>query len=122
MKLIMQNEPNFRKSQMFIILIMTTNYNEKLKLDTWLKQTQTNPIYGEQSRTILSRRSLLAKTDLFVLTNVRIRTSVFEPALRIVIGLQGRRNHIADGVIFSQILLRCCGDLLCQLPPVEQPL
>jgi hypothetical protein len=47
MKLIMRNEPNFRKSQMFITLVLTTNYSEKLKMDTWSKRTQTNPIYSE---------------------------------------------------------------------------
>ena len=40
----MQNEPNFSKSQMFITLIRTTNYNKKWTLDTWSKRTQTNPI------------------------------------------------------------------------------
>src|SRR4030042_979425 len=48
----MQNEPNFSKSQMFITIAITSNYSEKCKLDTWSKRTQTNPIYGEQSRTI----------------------------------------------------------------------
>ena len=43
----MQNEPNFQKSQMFITAISTTNYNGKLTMDTWLKQTQTKPIYNE---------------------------------------------------------------------------
>jgi len=47
----MRNEPNFSKSQMFITLITTTNYSKKWTLDTWSKRTQTNPIYGEQSRT-----------------------------------------------------------------------
>jgi hypothetical protein len=46
----MQNKPNFSKSQMFIIAIKTTNYSEKMKVDTWSKQTQSNPI--------LSRRNL----------------------------------------------------------------
>jgi hypothetical protein len=40
----MQNKANFRKSQMFITLISTTNYNEKYAMDTWSKQTQTKPI------------------------------------------------------------------------------
>jgi ribonuclease HII len=44
MKLIMQNEPNFSKSQMFINLISTTNYNKKSTMDTWSKRTQTKPI------------------------------------------------------------------------------
>jgi ribonuclease HII len=44
MKLIMQNKANFQKSQMFITLISTTNYNEKCTLDTWSKRTQTKPI------------------------------------------------------------------------------
>jgi hypothetical protein len=44
MKLIMQNKPNFQKSQMFITVISTMNYSEKCKLDTWSKQTQTKPI------------------------------------------------------------------------------
>jgi len=41
---IMQNEPNFQKSQMIITLLKTTNYNEKRALDTLSKQTQSNPI------------------------------------------------------------------------------
>jgi hypothetical protein len=44
MKLIMQNKAKFQKSQMFITLMKTMNYNEKYKLDTWSKQTQTKPI------------------------------------------------------------------------------
>jgi len=40
----MQNEPNFQKSQVFITSRKTSNYGEKHTLDTWLKQTQTNPI------------------------------------------------------------------------------
>ncbi len=40
----MQNEPNFQKSQMFITVILTTNYSEKSTLDTWSKRTQTKPI------------------------------------------------------------------------------
>jgi hypothetical protein len=39
----MRNKANFSKSQMFITVILTTNYNEKLKLDTWSKQTQSKP-------------------------------------------------------------------------------
>ena len=39
----MRNEPNFQKSQMLVTLLNKTNYNEKMKLDTWSKQTQTNP-------------------------------------------------------------------------------
>ena len=40
----MQNKANFRKSQMFITVVLITNYNEKTKLDTWSKRTQTKPI------------------------------------------------------------------------------
>jgi hypothetical protein len=40
----MRNEPNFSKSQMFITLIKTTNYNKKWTMDTWSKRTQTKPI------------------------------------------------------------------------------
>jgi endonuclease/exonuclease/phosphatase family metal-dependent hydrolase len=40
----MRNEPNFQKSQMFIKAVTTTNYNEKLTMDTWSKRTQTKPI------------------------------------------------------------------------------
>jgi SUMO ligase MMS21 Smc5/6 complex component len=39
---------------MFISSIITTNCNEKLKLDTWSKRTQSKPTCGEQSRTICS--------------------------------------------------------------------
>jgi hypothetical protein len=40
----MQNEPNLRQSQIFITALSTRSYNEKMKLDTWSKQTQTKPI------------------------------------------------------------------------------
>jgi hypothetical protein len=40
----MRNKANFRKSQMFITVVSTMNYNEKWTMDTWSKQTQTNPI------------------------------------------------------------------------------
>jgi len=49
MKLIMRNEANFQKSQMFITVISTMNYSEKMKLDTWSKQTQTKPILVRHS-------------------------------------------------------------------------
>jgi 16S rRNA (uracil1498-N3)-methyltransferase len=50
----MSNKPNFPKSQMFVTQVLTMNYNEKLKMDTWSKQTQmplgmacaTKPILG----------------------------------------------------------------------------
>jgi hypothetical protein len=42
---IMQNEPNFRNGEMFLTPVTSTAYNEKCKLDTWSKRTQTNPIY-----------------------------------------------------------------------------
>jgi hypothetical protein len=45
----MQNKPNFSKSQMFITTITTKSYSEKSKLDTWSKQTQSNPIHSEQA-------------------------------------------------------------------------
>src|SRR4030042_6279283 len=47
MILIMRNEPNLRQSQIFITAIITMTCNEKRKLDTWSKRTQTNPIYSE---------------------------------------------------------------------------
>ena len=39
-----QNKPNFRKTKMNIIPYMTRNYNEKWTMDSWSKQTQSNPI------------------------------------------------------------------------------
>ncbi len=44
----MPNEPNLGQSQIFISPMKTTDYNEKSKLDTWSKRTQTNPIYKAQ--------------------------------------------------------------------------
>ena len=44
MKLIMRNEANFSKSQIFITAVLTTNYNKKATVDTWPKRTQTKPI------------------------------------------------------------------------------
>jgi hypothetical protein len=43
--LIMRNEPNFRKSQIFITAVTTMDYNEKSTMDTWSNQTQTKPIF-----------------------------------------------------------------------------
>ncbi len=50
----MQNKPNLQKSQMFITAVKTTNYSEKLKMDTWSKRTQTNPTCSELVEPILS--------------------------------------------------------------------
>jgi hypothetical protein len=49
MILIMRNEPNFQKSQMFITATVTMNCSEKMKLDTWSKRTQTNPIQSQSN-------------------------------------------------------------------------
>jgi hypothetical protein len=59
-ELIMQNEPNFSKSQIFITLIITTNYNKKWTLDTWSKQTQTKPI---------SQMPKIVVTAVYTMTN-----------------------------------------------------
>src|SRR4030042_521582 len=40
----MQNEPNLRQNQTFITTMNIMSYNEKIKLDTWSKRTQTKPI------------------------------------------------------------------------------
>jgi hypothetical protein len=112
MKLIMRNEPNFQKSQMFITVVSTRNYNEKCELDTWSKRTQTKPILPALTagKIALSEVEGPVESILFATRNVglspvrdalRQTASVFEPALGIVVGLQGRRNHIADGVILS---------------------
>jgi hypothetical protein len=51
----MQNEANFSKSQVFITVAMTMNYNGKSTMDTWSKRTQTKPILSAVT---------LAKADL----------------------------------------------------------
>ncbi len=51
----MQNKANFQKSQMFITSMKTTNYNEKMKMDTWSKRTQSNPTRSELACTELCR-------------------------------------------------------------------
>jgi len=61
----MQNKPNFSKSQVFITVVLTRNYNEKSTMDTWSKQTQTNPILSRaQSRDLLKQLQSLATADL----------------------------------------------------------
>jgi hypothetical protein len=40
----MPNKANLSKSQMFITTVSTKSYSEKMKLDTWSKQTQSKPI------------------------------------------------------------------------------
>jgi len=59
----MQNEPNFQKSQMFITEMMTRNYNEKYTMDTWSKQTQSNPICSEPVEPISNQ--LLSLSGVF---------------------------------------------------------
>jgi len=50
----MRNKANFRKSQMFITVVPTMNYNEKLAMDTWSKQSQTKPTCPERGRRVYS--------------------------------------------------------------------
>ncbi len=40
----MPNKANLGQSQIFVTPVSTMTYNEKLKLDTWSKRTQTKPI------------------------------------------------------------------------------
>jgi len=42
----MQNKANLRKSQMDVKLNMSSDYEEKIELDIWWKQTQSKPISG----------------------------------------------------------------------------
>jgi hypothetical protein len=60
----MQNKPNLSKSQIFITSIRIMNYNTKQTLDTWSKQTQTNPICPERSRRIYGERSRTTCSEL----------------------------------------------------------
>jgi hypothetical protein len=62
----MRNEPNFQKPKIFVTAIITTNYNEKLTMDTWSKRTQTNPIYGEQTCLERSRKSRTIYGQVFI--------------------------------------------------------
>jgi hypothetical protein len=72
----MRNKPNFQKSQMFITVVSTTNYNEKLKLDTWSKQTQmplgmayaTKPILS----TLLAGKIALSGVEGPIKTNIHL--------------------------------------------------
>jgi hypothetical protein len=65
---------------MFITVISTTNYNEKCKLDTWSKQTQTKPI-SKGKLTIKENGVVLLRNDSVVLN----RTGEFsvKPILKI---------------------------------------
>jgi len=47
---IMQNKPNLGQSQNFITAVLKKNCNRKCELDTWSKQTQSNPILYRLSR------------------------------------------------------------------------
>jgi hypothetical protein len=55
----MRNKPNFQKSQIFITAISTMDYSEKMKLDTWSKQTQTKPILFGLKRYWFSLRTMV---------------------------------------------------------------
>jgi hypothetical protein len=74
--LIMQNKPNFSKSQMFITASITTNYNEKSAVDTWSKQTQFKPKTKPkqtQSNPILSAVALAEATIVFRIASCVMR-------------------------------------------------
>jgi hypothetical protein len=45
----MSNKANLGQSQIFITSMKAKSYNEKMKLDTWSKQTQSNPILNRIS-------------------------------------------------------------------------
>ena len=76
-ELIMRNEANFPKSQMFITLIRTTNYNKKWTMDTWSKRTQTNPIYSELACTEQGR-----SVESILPASSRIHPSINPPLLK----------------------------------------
>jgi len=50
---IMQNKPNLLDNQMIATLVKTITNNNEQRTTNYSKQTQTNPIYGEQRRTNL---------------------------------------------------------------------
>jgi hypothetical protein len=92
----MQNEANFQKSQVVVTQVLTTNYNEKCKMDTWSKRTQTKPILPApmagkialslvegpvQDRTILSRLSAIALAT----AEAQPTMSVVEPSKSLLI-------------------------------------
>ena len=69
----MRNEPNFQKSQMVVTLVKTMSYNEKCKMDTWSKRTQTNPIlpaYVAGKIALSEVEGCLQKTFIDELANV----------------------------------------------------
>jgi hypothetical protein len=60
-RLFMQNEPNFRKSQMNVNKVLTKNYE---KMDTWWsgkKQSQTNPNKAKSKKAKMNVTSALTK-------------------------------------------------------------
>jgi hypothetical protein len=69
----MPNEPNLRQSQIFITAMNTTSYNEKSKLDTWSKQTQTKPISnrtGDAGRRFMLTRDGPSTTLRMLVDNI----------------------------------------------------
>jgi len=102
---IMRNEPNFQKSQMFITVISTMDYNEKVALDTWSKRTQTNPILPAQDGKIapLFRMSFIL---MGLVPLLRVSFTLMGPASAILSGVvpKGRRRKLlatAEATIFS---------------------
>jgi len=61
---IMQNKPNFRNAQIVVNLVKTRNYNNEQRTMNYSKQTQSNPIYGEQTRPKCSRRGRTTCSEL----------------------------------------------------------
>jgi hypothetical protein len=55
-----ETKPISKRPKMIVTLVLTMANNKKQRTTNYSKQTQTNPIYGEQSRTNLieSRRKL----------------------------------------------------------------
>ena len=59
---IMQNKPNLLDNQMIATLVKTITNNNEQRTTNYSKQTQTNPIYGEQRRTNLWWASAARRT------------------------------------------------------------
>jgi len=75
----MQNKANFQKSQMFITVVSTTNYNKKMTLDTWSKRTQTKPIYSELVEPISNRHFRQGGNPLKILKILPVRHLTYRP-------------------------------------------
>ena len=87
----MQNKPNLGQSQVFITRVSMVAYSEKMKLDTWSNQTQSNPI-SEESKMSLTHYMTREYENKSGLLTIEKQTQFMVSGVESTCGENGRIN------------------------------